>query len=48
MAKYPDLKSYLQANYLDVLKGAIQEFVDKSYDGSGFIASMCFLCAGTK
>lgn len=45
MAKYPDLKSYLQANYLDVLKGAIQEFVDKSYDGSGFhsinVLSLC-------
>ena len=36
MAKYPDLKSYLQVNHLDVLKRAIQEFVDKSYDGSGF------------
>ena len=45
MAKYPDLKSYLQANYLNVLKGAIQEFVDKSYDGSGFhsinVLSLC-------
>ncbi len=45
MAKYPDLKSYLQANYLDVLKGAIQEFVDKSYDGSSFhsinVLSLC-------
>ena len=45
MAKYTDLKSYLQAKHLDVLKKAIQEFVDKSYDGSGFhsinVLSLC-------
>ena len=36
MAKYPDLKSYLQANYLDLMQQAVQRFVDSSYDGSGF------------
>ena len=36
MAKYPDLKAYLQANYTGLMKQAIQEFVDGSYDGSGF------------
>lgn len=45
MAKYPDLKSYLQANYLDLLQQAIQSFVDSSYDGSGFhsinVLSLC-------
>lgn len=45
MAKYPDLKSYLQVNCLDVLKEAIQEFVDQSYDGGGFhsinVLSLC-------
>ncbi len=45
MAKYPDLKSYLQANYLDLMQQAVQRFVDSSYDGSGFhginVLSLC-------
>ena len=45
MAKYPDLKAYLQANYTGLMKQAIQEFVDGSYDGSGFhsinVLSLC-------
>ena len=45
MAKYPDLKSYLQANYKDLMQQAIQTFVDSSYDGSGFhsinVLSLC-------
>lgn len=45
MAKYPDLKSYLQVNYADTLKQAIQRFVDDSYDGNGFhrinVLSLC-------
>lgn len=45
MAKYPDLKSYLQANYAGLMKDAIQRFVDASYDGSGFhsinVLSLC-------
>lgn len=36
MAKYPDLKSYLQANYIELFTGEIQKFVDGNYDGSGF------------
>lgn len=36
MAKYPDLKSYLQANYKDLLTDAVQKFVDGNYDGGGF------------
>ena len=36
MAKYPDLKSYLQANYKELLTGEVQKFVDSNYDGSGF------------
>lgn len=36
MAKYPDLKSYLQAKYKDKFTEAISEFVDKKYDGGGF------------
>lgn len=45
MAKYPDLKSYIQANYIDLLVGEVQKFVDKSYDGNGFhsinVLSLC-------
>lgn len=45
MAKYPDLKSYLQANYTDILGQKIQQFIDKNYDGSGFhsinVLSLC-------
>ena len=45
MAKYPDLKSYIQANYVDLLVGEVQKFVDKSYDGNGFhsinVLSLC-------
>lgn len=36
MARYPDLKSYLQINYKEFLKGEVQKFIDKSYDGNGF------------
>lgn len=36
MAKYSDLKSYLQANYIELFTGEIQKFVDGNYDGSGF------------
>lgn len=36
MAKYPDLKSYLQAKYKDRFTEAISEFVDDNYDGGGF------------
>lgn len=45
MAKYPDLKSYLQANYTDILGQAIQQFIDENYDGNGFhsinVLSLC-------
>lgn len=36
MAKYPDLKSYLQANYIELFTSEIQKFVDGNYDGNGF------------
>ena len=36
MAKYPDLKTYLQANYKDLLNSEVQKFVDGNYDGGGF------------
>lgn len=36
MAKYPDLKSYLQANYIELFTNEIQKFVDNNYDGGGF------------
>ena len=36
MAKYPDLKSYLQSNYKDLLTSEVQKFVDGNYDGGGF------------
>lgn len=45
MAKYPDLKSYIQANYIELLVDEVQKFVDKSYDGNGFhsinVLSLC-------
>jgi transcriptional regulator with XRE-family HTH domain len=45
MARYPDLKSYFQANYNKLLKNEVQRFVDKSYDGNGFhginVLSLC-------
>ena len=36
MAKYPDLKSFVQANYLDLITDSIQKFVDKNLDSHGF------------
>lgn len=36
MAKYPDLKSYLQANFKDFFTKEVQTFVDNKYDGGGF------------
>lgn len=36
MAKYPDLKSYLQVNYKDLFLEEVQNFVDNRYDGGGF------------
>ncbi|MCR4638250.1 helix-turn-helix transcriptional regulator [Ruminococcus sp.] len=36
MAKYPDLKSYLQSNYIELFTSEIQKFVDNNYDGGGF------------
>lgn len=36
MAKYPDLKSFIQANYLDLITNSIQKFVDKNLDSHGF------------
>lgn len=45
MSKYPDLKTYLQVNYKDLIQEAIQEVVDKKYDGNGFhslnVLSLC-------
>ena len=32
MAKYPDLKSYLQTNYKDLLTSEVQKFVDGNYE----------------
>lgn len=36
MAKYPDLKSYLQANYIELFTSEIQKFVNGNYDGGDF------------
>ena len=36
MAKYPDLKSYLQENYIELFTSEIQKFVDGNFDGGGF------------
>ena len=36
MAKYPDLKSYLQVNYNELLTDEVQKFVDAYFDGSDF------------
>ena len=36
MASYSDLKSYLYARHKDLLEGAVQEYVNKHMDGSGF------------
>lgn len=36
MAKYPDLKSYLQANYIELFTTEIKKFVDGNFDGGGF------------
>ncbi|WP_300944444.1 helix-turn-helix transcriptional regulator [uncultured Duncaniella sp.] len=36
MAKYPDLKSYLQENYIELFTSEIQKFVDDNFDGGGF------------
>ncbi|MCI9076752.1 MAG: hypothetical protein HFH10_13375 [Dorea sp.] len=45
MARYPDLKSYIQANYEELLISEVQKFVNKSYDGNGFhsinVLSLC-------
>lgn len=45
MSKYPDLKSYLQVNYKDLMQNAIQELVNNKYDGNGFhsinVLSLC-------
>lgn len=45
MSKYPDLKTYLQVNYKDLIQEAIQEVVNKKYDGNGFhslnVLSLC-------
>ncbi len=36
MAKYPDLKSYLQENYIELFTSEIKKFVDSNFDGGGF------------
>jgi hypothetical protein len=36
MAKYNDLKEYIQNTQMDMLKKEIQSFVDKHFTGSGF------------
>lgn len=36
MASYPDLKSYLYAKHRELLEDAVQKYVDKHLDGSGF------------
>ena len=36
MAKYPDLKCYLQANFKDFFTEEVQTFVNNKYDGGGF------------
>lgn len=36
MARYPDLKTFLQVNYGEVLKSGIEKYVNRSYDGIGF------------
>ena len=36
MASYSDLKSYLYARHKDLLEVAVQEYVNKHMDGSGF------------
>lgn len=45
MSKYPDLKSYLQVNYKDLMQNAIQELVNNKCDGNGFhsinVLSLC-------
>lgn len=45
MSKYPDLKSYLQVNYKDLMQNAIQKLVNNKYDGNGFhsinVLSLC-------
>lgn len=45
MAKYPDLKSYIQTNYKELLQNEVQKYVDRSYDGIGFhsinVLSLC-------
>ena len=45
MARYPDLKSYFQANYKKLLTNEVQRIVDKSYDGNGYhginVLSLC-------
>lgn len=45
MAKYPDLKSYIQVNHMELLKNEVQKYVNKAYDGNGFhsinVLSLC-------
>lgn len=36
MAKYADLKSFVQDKYYDLLSSEIQKFVDQNLDGNGF------------
>lgn len=36
MASYPDLKSYLYAKHKEILEDAVQKYIDKHLDGSGF------------
>lgn len=36
MASYPDLKSYLYDKHKELLEDAVQKYVDKHLDGSGF------------
>lgn len=36
MAKYLDLKSYLQVNYIELFTSEIQKYVDDNFDGGGF------------
>lgn len=36
MAKYQDLKTFLQVNFGELLKSGIEKYVNRSYDGIGF------------
>lgn len=45
MAVYPDFKSYIQANYIELITQSLSEFVSQSHDGIGFhsinVLSLC-------